>query len=293
MATKLNTATDYLNFLKKQDQGLHHTNYYHYTSIDTLNNILSGGNLWLTSFGKENSNDIIEREWYKENGKYLFSVCFSTGTSESLPLWYLYSGIDGKGARIRLKKKTMTNFYNKLSSNDVPLFLAAMSKNKKEIDPSTKIPLNQGQYEIKLQDILYVGKDSEKTDTYRIKYNGNTCNNINLSEYNTILNEYPAFLKGLIWFYEKETRLQIEITDTALQRALTDTNKTYVVLLDINSILQEISITLAPEFSDETEKQKLCEKEGFKKVLSEQLLFSDYKGTIHMSRCITQNVDNL
>ena len=42
-----------------------------------------------------------------------YSLCFSTGVNENLALWYLYSGMNGKGGRIRFtsnKVKKVTNF---------------------------------------------------------------------------------------------------------------------------------------------------------------------------------------
>ena len=97
-----------LEFMQDPERFLHHTKYFHYTDEQVLGKILENKTLRFSWLGNEDKwNDGIEKKWYQDNvpDKNIFSLCFSTGTSESLPLWYLYSGIDGKGARLSFGKK--------------------------------------------------------------------------------------------------------------------------------------------------------------------------------------------
>ena len=103
------TADEILKYFDNDKCSLGHTHYYHYTSLSTIDKILKTKQIRLTPLSKS-ANDLIEKEKYEKMNCNLFSLCFSTGTSESLPLWYLYSGIDGCGARMGIKKKSFINF---------------------------------------------------------------------------------------------------------------------------------------------------------------------------------------
>lgn len=275
MSSKFNecqSAEDYLTFLDNDDRGLRHTHYYHYTSIKNIDKILTDGQLRLTSLSKS-ANDNIEKKWYEENGQNLFSLCFSTGTSENLPLWYLYSGIDGKGACLGLKKKSFHQLVDKPK-----LYLAMTEKQKPYNILGTPTLLQEEEYKLVVRDILYIGKDSSKKDSFRAKYNNQTNNDISSNVQKELVDKYSRFIKGLIWFYEKETRVQVEITN----KQLIDSQNNYIVLLSIEPILDDITITLAPEY-ETTHTQELLTYQGITKYLLKQIHQSDYAGQIEMN----------
>lgn len=265
------TAKDIISFFQDKERAFRHTNYYHYTTLQSINSILESKTLWLSPLSRS-ANDVAERERYKKLGENIFSVCFSTGTSESLPLWYLYSGIDGGGARLELKKKS----FEKLIKNGVDISLAEMEPNNK-IKIKNRLKLEKEDYKLYTQDIVYIGKDSQNKDKYRIKYNNETKNDVSQKCVEQIKEEYQRFTKGLIWFYEKETRLQVEITNTELL----DENKEYRVILSLEKVYEDIALRLAPEF-DKVETKLINQYAGIRKFVSSKIQKSEYAGEMEM-----------
>lgn len=78
-----------------------HTEYNHYTDLDTIDKILKNREFFLSDV--RGFNDKKDTEQFKD--KLYFSLCFATGVNENLSLWYLYSGIDGKGGCISFERK--------------------------------------------------------------------------------------------------------------------------------------------------------------------------------------------
>ena len=165
---------DFIRFFDNDKPGFSHTEYYHYTSLENANKILTSNKLWLTSLS-EFANDLVEREAYKGIGRRCFSACFSTGTSENLPLWYLYSGADGRGARIGFNKRC----FRKLLNSAAFLLSEYDSKERKLIGEPE--PLKREDLKFVCRDILYIGSDSKNRNAFRCKYNGDTINNLSRS----------------------------------------------------------------------------------------------------------------
>lgn len=269
-----NTSAEFINFFDSSELAYRHTHYYHYTSLKNVSDILDSQSFRLTLLSKT-ANDNLEKSEYEKLGNNLFSLCFSTGTSESLPLWYLYSGIDGKGARIEISKKDLKNLLTEAKYYLVEIEDTYPYKAKNNTKP---IALNEEDYKMYFRDILYMGSDPEKHKKYQIKYNGKVKNDISFADYNDIQQKYKRFIKGLIWFYEKESRLQIEITN----KQLLNKNKSYVVTIDLESIVDKLNIRLAPEF--EGKPDELFEKySGLKKWAFSKLQDSDYAGQLDMN----------
>lgn len=234
-----NSVDDFISFFDNDERAIKHTNYYHYTSLSSVNSILDTKCLLLTSLARK-ANDGLEKQRYEKLGNNVFSICFSTGTSESLPLWYLYSGIDGCGARIEIKKKKLIDL---IRSAEISLAETESSDSNKPITGSQKL-LSADEYSIICRDILYLGSDPSNEGHYRAKYAGQSVNGITEGTYKAIDDKYKRFVKSLIWFYEKETRLQVEVTNQSLLKP----GKNYVISLNIEPVFNDLSIRLAPEF---------------------------------------------
>lgn len=96
--SKIETEKDLSKYLTREYE---HTKYIHYTSLDAINNIMKDRQFWLCDVrGLNDKKDIKQFD-----NEVCFSLCFSTGVNENLSLWYLYSGIDGKGGSISFDKK--------------------------------------------------------------------------------------------------------------------------------------------------------------------------------------------
>lgn len=263
------TSGDILSFFNDPNRAEKHTFYYHYTSLQNIESILDKKAFRLTRLAIT-ANDLVEKKRYKAYGDNVFSLCFSTGTSESLPLWYLYSGIDGKGARVGLKKKSFLDLYQ------AELSLAEVETVYPYKIAGSPVKLSHYDYDFIARDILYLGRDPVKPKSYRAKYNGQVINGLSEVTYSEIDQQYH-FIKSLIWFYEKETRIQVVVKSKALMKP----NVNYVVLLDISSIFDKLSIRLAPEFGEVTS-EAIEGHPGIKSWLLSNIEKSNFTGQLKM-----------
>ena len=211
--TDCKTASALLEFLDNDAHALSHKFYYHYTTFDIIKKIYRGKSIWLSQLCKT-SNDICERKWYEEYGKTSFSVCFSTGSTESIPLWYLYSSKKGVGARLIISKSQMKRLWNNLS------FVLAEIDGNKEIVLGSEIPLGKEDYRVAFRDILYVSRankascDHQRNDKSGIIRYNNDLLRISSDEIRAVTQSYMKFVKNQIWFYEKESLHQGGLTTT-------------------------------------------------------------------------------
>lgn len=271
--TTYHNIEDVISFYTQEEQGTCHTEYYHYTTVKNAENILERQRLRLTDLSKT-SNDTLEEKWYGDNGQYLYSLCFSTGTSESLPLWFLYSGINGKGVRIGFKKNQIIKLLNAATFE-----LVITSKKSPYRYLKTVAILKPDDFELKFNDILYIGKDTKSREKYRIKHNGQTLNNISESDRDHLVNVYGAFTKSLIWFYEKETRLQVEIKNEKLKTLIAGSKNNFAVEMDLSLLKHKFAVRVAPECSEE-EKEKISKLAGFNQFKASKIQPSDHAGEI-------------
>ena len=103
-----------------EEKSYSHTYYYHYSDLEGIQGIQNSKKIYVSSMLF--SNDVSEHSKFGEETYRYFQLCFSTGTTENLPLWFLYSGINGRGARIALRKKSIRkwiDFENKYMRHDI------------------------------------------------------------------------------------------------------------------------------------------------------------------------------
>ncbi len=277
------SKADTVESLKRYFEGREykHTNFYHYTKLDKLNNIIKEKRFWLSSV--KGFNDKCDVEQFKDNEKEYFSLCFSAGVNENLPLWYLYSGLDGKGGRIRMTSKKVQSLIEKGE------YELCEKEAVKGDDNNEKIVLHKIEtlekdktMTVKFRDVLYYRTDGDKLS---LKYNTMTNYNFNSKNIEEITEYWRHFSKKLIWFYEKETRLLVHVIGD-LREEIINSGKDYVVTLNINKdVFNSLSIDFAPEITDINE--VLHENESisdFRKIRSNVNL-SAYSGDISMDIC--------
>lgn len=269
---ELVSAQDYQQFFFDSDRANHHTFYYHYSTLGIVDNILKENAFRLRNL-TESSNDEGEKRHSAGDGDVLFSVCFATGTSENLPMWYLYSGPDGKGGRLGLSKSDFMVLRNAKVS------LVEVEKTYPYPMKETPVPLRKGEYEIAAYDVLYIGRDNaNKGNFYRAKYCGGTNNEISEKTYQQITQKDRLLTKGLIWFYEKETRIEVKVP----KKKLKNPDGNYVVLLDLSDVIDRLSLRVAPEFSEPTE-EVIGRYPNIKAWLATKIEKSDFAGEINMN----------
>lgn len=86
-----------------------HDKFFHYTKMTKADKILDGQNFLFSKFGS--SNDPMETNVQDSEGAYV--LCFATGKSEIIPMWYLYSGVDGKGCCLSFRKTAIYDLIHK------------------------------------------------------------------------------------------------------------------------------------------------------------------------------------
>ncbi len=220
--------------LKEYQEGREydHSGYYHYTSLKNVNSILEKRILYVSSLSP--SNDATEGKAFP-HPELVYGLCFSTGINENLPLWYLYSGIEGQGGRIRLTK------------NGIKELISHAEYELQDCeDEGKKIPLAAGKnVQVQFGDVIYCGKKTEKGKTVDLKYNTMTNHIIPRTEEPALREEYKGFIKGLIWYYEKETRLLLTLINEG--RNYIQLGHQYRILLHFDqNLIRKIQITLWP-----------------------------------------------
>lgn len=214
-----------------------HEGFYHYTKLYNIEKILSGKSFLLFNPGA--SNDCSEDSIKDKKRKFMLS--FSTGIHENIPMWYLYAGVDGKGGRLSFTKSHIRDIVHCATYS-----LIEVDGDKKPIDGGVSISLSPSDFKCTLQDIIYY-EDSGNAVT--LKYNTMTNNGkVSQHEFEKFREKNDAFVKSLAWYYEKETRLLIELSDGAL--SLLDSDKKYAVKLyfgDLKKVLKSMRLLLAPE----------------------------------------------
>jgi hypothetical protein len=271
---EIENATELSLYFDKRTQG--HDYFYHYTSLKAIEAILSNKSLRISTVKR--FNDKKDSDQFGENKDIFFSLCFSSGKSENLSLWYLYSGVRGNGGRIRISKSTIRKI---LESCDFTLY---------EYDYCNNTPIGSG---IKLQegvdrkttfyDMLY-GRCDLKSEKCDLKYNTMTNRKIPKIEYEKYQESHVGFYKPLIWYYEKETRLLVELQGDVAKSISPD--KSYAIIVQIDeALMKRIHIEFAPEITSLDSVVKSHPK--IKEFIydSSHVRLSEHSGEIEMNLC--------
>jgi hypothetical protein len=273
--SKLANETNLTEYMRREYT---HYWYCHYTTLQNVDSILQSGEFWIGNvirFNDQKDSDqfctgAIDKK--KEDTRQFYSMCFSTGVNENLSLWYLYSGIDGKGARIRMTK---TNIKKLVEKGTYQLW---------NITDNERIVLDTDSMEKTFGDVLYCKMGQDDTEKASLKYNTMTNYSIDTLDVKKYFEKHRGFCKGLVWYYEKETRLLVKLKDTAL--AQMEPNKEYRVILKIpNEVMKALNIDLAPEIAESEYLEEIKKYKAIEKRLKDtsKVQLSEYSGTIKMN----------
>ena len=213
------------------------TTFWHYTKLDTVDKILEGGELHLSCMSE--TNDTRERDLH-EDRDMLNIICFCNSDSEKIPMWYLYSGVDGKGASIGFTPSTLMELIRSIKT--------AKTDGGEEWEAGKDFDLMCGW-------VYYRKKEAPS----QVKYKGKWYSVSDSDEFakdNYFVKDYP-------WEYEKEFRI------IAINRTEKRASKVRIKIPD--SVMKKLKIRLAPEMND---KSVIFEKEGFKKYLDSRIFKS-------------------
>ena len=289
----IKTYEDLETFMKGKEGK--HSEYCHYASLETIDKILNSKSFIMTQ-AINGLNDKRDQEQFV-SGNY-FILCFSTGVNENLPMWYMYSGYDGKGGRIRLTQKAACELESKCEYNLCERI--EISKNNYEWrdvldDDGKKIILKSGEtMKFTMRDVLYyidngkveLQENGEKVKTVYIKHNNSKKFHFSKEHFEKYCDKNPGFKKDIIWYYEKETRIIVEVLGKAKEICCDEKNedKTYGVRMTFSDDIFKTSLRVdfAPEISSVIEAVE--KNENIRAFLENvrHYKFSEYKGTVDM-----------
>ena len=204
------------------------SSFWYYTTLVTADKIMSGCSFWVSNLC--DMNDIDELKLHEQMKKKIFALCFCNSNTEKIPMWYLYSGIAGKGLSIGLTPGCMLDFLRSLIS------VKGIQEDDKQIDLSIGSDI-----ELKFGWVYYRKKREPNQVFYKNKWY-------------TLKDPYyfeaeNYFLKAYPWEYEKEFRI-VFVNKTKIEF------KRLIVFIP-NSIRQSMKLRLAPEITlNELQKNK-------------------------------------
>lgn len=270
----IETAEELEEYLKIRPRG--HSGYYHYTSLAAINGILNDG-FCISSVDR--FNDVTEKDIFKGKEKKYYSLCFSTGVQENLALWYLYSGPGGKGGRLQFT-------YNSVQK----LLCSTFKLVEYDYDRHTVIQeiatLTEENASVCLGDVMYADPAKRNPKFMNMKYNTMTNREtFSVKQWESFKAKRRGFQKAQIWYYEKETRVLIELSD-ALYKTL-DSTKSYGVILKLpKEVLRYVKVRFAPNIHslDAKEIDDYPHIKELRKYKS-RLQLSDHQGRVEIDLC--------
>lgn len=174
------------------------SNFWHYTKMGAANSIASS--LEFHCGAMSNCNDKIESRRHESEKDFLHVISFCHSDSEQIPMWYLYSGIDGKGAAIKITPATMIEFINSIAT--------VKTSDGKTLYKDTDFELLYGWVYYVRHHMLHNEEeivDSDRPDAGVI-YRGVWYD---INDWKSFI-DGNYFVKDYPWHYEKEFRIVIK-----------------------------------------------------------------------------------
>ena len=189
----LRSQTEEILCSKAKDLG---KNFYHYTQANNVRKILHGdskGNHFFFVRNISSMNDLNEAKLHQENGNKIHSFCTCCSKHEKIPLWYLYSGICGNGARLGFTPGRMLSFLKSIQ----------MVYPVEDGTVNYAVPLHRGEgFELQCGWVYYL-MDGGNRVMYRNKTYPITSVNLHILQKCYFVKDYP-------WEYEQEFRIVIQ-----------------------------------------------------------------------------------
>lgn len=208
-------------------QAAYTSSFYYHTRLDVAKKVLSKEGLVFYISPISGMNDENEKDLHNKNKDRTYILCFSHLKTESIPMWYLYSGITGEGARIGLKPARMKDLI------DSAIVLYPVYNGKMETSRPLTI-LND--YDLEYGWVFYRNKADRSIKHKEIQYN--------LSDSLDAFERDNFFVKDREWSYEKEFRLVFRLKNEIPERV--------ALVLDKRIMMADdgLKLTLSPLLKD-------------------------------------------
>lgn len=229
--------------------------FWNYTSIGNLNKILESGYFFASNLAI--MNDKNEKELHLNNSESVHALCFCNSNTEKIPMWYLYSGITGKGCALGVTPAKMRDWLRTIKE----VYVVIGEGKEKKADT---------------EQILSVGKDVSLECGWVFYRKGkseifykNKWHRIAEEDYDEFQND-NFFIKDYPWEYEREFRILI--------KNKTGKNHDQLAIKIPEKIYPSLKLRLAPELTKENFQSEVKDLEGFQKFfISSNAKESDLK----------------
>lgn len=225
---EITTAVDLAQYLVSRKKIFDCTEQYvsHYTSIDSLEKILSTRCLYLNN--PTNMNDGLEFSSPMMDSSKLYFASFTLDNSENIGMWSMYGQPWDKGVKITIPKRTFMNWVSNVK--------LVYNVNPDTFEMEMHNTYSENLFEVKIGRVAYAEKNESDGD-YVLSC-GERNKNEKLKKVDSSV--LTGFIKDAAWSYEKEIRLRVDF----LQRV-----STTKVAVDIpNEIMNSLIITTGPRF---------------------------------------------
>ena len=201
--------------------------FYHYTKSENLVKIFTPdekGNRFFYISNLEKMNDVEENELHEENANKIHSFCTCCTSTEKIPLWYLYSGVCGNGARIGFPPLRMLWFLKSIK------IVYPVINNKTDY----KKPLFLDKdFEMECGWVCYFMRGNKKF-LYRNNLYSVRDFSIETKKSNFFIKEYP-------WEYEREFRIVIKNkTEEVYDKLALHIPEKIISMLDVTSAPEQV-----------------------------------------------------
>ena len=189
--------------------------FWHYTSVEKLEIIRKNKKFRLGSI--ENMNDRDEAILHQADGDRVHAMCFCNSDTESIPMWYLYAGLDGAGVAIGLTPREMLDFIRSIQT--------VYTESGKELKVGRDVEIRCGW-------VAY----QKKNDPNHVFYKNNWRTLDDAEKFN----DENYFIKVYPWLYEQEFRIVvINHTGTPCEALFANIPE---------KMIRKLKLRLAPEF---------------------------------------------
>lgn len=161
--------------------------FWHYTSIDKAEKIVYGDTPGFFASRLDRMNDIDEAELHNDEKERLFVLSFCNTGKEKIPMWYMYSGLEGKGVGLGMTPGRMKKFINTINVVNPVNGTALSKKFVKGVD-----------FDIYAGWVVY--RNPKEPNNYHFKSDWHDNIDPNFEKENYFIKLYP-------WYYEDEFRI--------------------------------------------------------------------------------------
>ncbi len=191
-------------------------------------------------------NDPVESEDHNADSDRVHCLCFSHYAEEILPMWYLYGGISGKGARISFTPKRLRMLIDRIKAGTAAVYRVEGNN----VDYQN--PVSPEDFELSCGWVYYYNKGNERhihyrDELYEIDDSENSAAEFNADNY---------FHKQKAWRYEKEFRIVFKFKDPVGDRI--------ALVFDKAGLEEGLRVTLAPNFAEDVNDADELEKHAGK-----------------------------